>query len=130
MHYSTFSIFACFHENTDFTNMFLEIMSLQVFSKLNIYVGASYFKNICNICHLPSLTNQDVGFYYYTCKATVPHKPKHELHAKLRRKAARSLNVSYLTLGSNHFLIMILEPMKILQSWEGFFLQLFCDKKT
>ncbi len=46
-------------------------MSLHVVGKLNIHVGASCFENICSRCHLPSLTNWDVGYYCYTCKAIV-----------------------------------------------------------
>lgn len=42
-------------------------------------MGASYFKNICSKCHLPSLSSRDGGFYYYGCKSMVTFEI-HEAH--------------------------------------------------
>ncbi len=58
------------------------------------------------------------------------HKLKHELHAKLSRKVVGNLIVFYVTFGSKHFLIMILETLRISKRWKVFCFGCFMIKKT
>jgi hypothetical protein len=51
------------------------------------------------------------------------------LHAKLSKKATRNLDVFYVTFGSKHFFIVILEPLRDFIRWKVFFLWLFHYKK-
>jgi hypothetical protein len=72
--------------------MLLKFVSLQVVGKLNILVGASCFKNIHNKCHLPSLTNQNTGFYYYTCKATIPTQTQAQIACKIKQESGEEFD--------------------------------------
>lgn len=109
--------------------MFLKFVSLQVVGKLNIPMGASCFKNICSKCHLPSLTNRNTGFYYYTCKATIPTQTQTQIACKIKQESGQEFDYVLCDLQIKTLLYHDLGTPDDFQKMEGFFLWLFCDKK-
>lgn len=62
------------------------------YGKFNIPIRVFCFKNIYNKCHMPSLTKQDVRFYCYTCKATIPMQTQAWIACKIKHESGREFD--------------------------------------
>ncbi len=95
----------------------------------SIPVGASCFENICSKCHLPSLTNWDVGFYCYTCKAIILTQTQAKIACKIKQENNQVFDYVLCDLWIKALLDHDLVTLEDLKKMKRFFLQLFCDKK-
>ncbi len=78
---------------------------------------------------MPSLTNRDVGFYCYTCKATVLMQTQAQIACKIKQENNWGFDYVLCDLWIKALLDHDIGTLEDFRKMESFFLWLFHDKK-
>jgi hypothetical protein len=79
-------------------------MDFNVVGTLIIPIGATCFKNVCEKCHLPSLTNRNVGYCCQVCKCMVSIQFQPHIAYKIKHVNDEEFDCTLCAHGLSHYL--------------------------